>query len=68
MKVKMILTITVAALALTACNDTREQKQSGSGREYKVECIDGVEYWVSQGGNTAPRINQKTLSFVECAK
>ena len=60
-----------AALALTACNDTREQKQSGSGRGYKVECIDGVEYWyriVSTGGVMAPRINPKTMSFVGCAK
>ena len=68
---KMILTITVAALALTACNDTREQKQSDSGRGYKVECIDGVEYWVrtvSTGGVMAPRINPKTMSFVGCAK
>lgn len=62
----MLMTITVAALALTACNDNREQKQSDSGRGYKVECIDGVEYWYSRA--MAPRINPKTMSFVECAK
>lgn len=67
---KPTVLVLVAALALTACNDTREQKQSDSGREYKVECIDGVEYWyrtVSTGGVMAPRINPKTMSFVGCA-
>lgn len=65
---KYVLMATIV-LTLAACNDERSQSQSESGRTYTVECIDGVEYWTRQFGNTgymAVRVNPETLTFVRC--
>ena len=62
--------ILIASLIfLAACNDERPSSQSDSGRDYKVECIDGVEYWVRTAGYRgymAVRVDPKTLTFVRC--
>jgi uncharacterized lipoprotein len=59
----------VAVIGLAACQDERETAQSQSGRNYRVECIEGVEYWVRANGYQgymAPRISSETLTFVRC--
>jgi hypothetical protein len=70
--------IATAILALAACKDERPNSESesgrsdvasDSGRNYKVECIDGVEYWLrstAKQGYMAPRIDPKTMTFVSC--
>lgn len=66
---KYILLVT-AALFLVACKpDTRQELVSESDQTYKVECIDGVEYWKQRrgyNGYMSPRINPETLEFVRC--
>lgn len=61
--------VTTAILVLAGCNDETSNAKSESGRTYKVECIDGVEYWIRAGGNRgymAVRVDPKTMSFVRC--
>jgi len=56
-------------IALAACIDERPIAVSESNRNYKVECIDGVEYWTRANGYQgymAVRVDPKTLSFVRC--
>ena len=63
---KYVLIVT-AVLALAACKDELPITESDSGRTYKAECIDGVEYWIhTRGGYMAVRVDQKTMSFVRC--
>jgi hypothetical protein len=67
MKYTIILT---ALLALTACKeDPRPISESESGRHYRVECIDGIEYWTRANGYQgymAVRVDPETLTFVRC--
>jgi hypothetical protein len=58
---------------LSGCKpDTRQETVSESGQTYKVECIEGVEYWKQGRGSSAsymsPRINTETLTFVRCGE
>ena len=66
----MKYTIALMALfALTACKDERPVSESVSGRDYRVECIDGVEYWTRSIGNKgfmAVRVDPETMTFVRC--
>lgn len=61
--------LAIASLVfLAACYDT-PVAQSESGRQYSIECIDGVEYWFRSGNSRsvlAPRIDPNTMSFVRC--
>ena len=63
--------IPVMLITLAACQDDRERVESENGNGYRVECIDGVEYWVRRGINgrsyMAPRIDPETLTFVRCS-
>jgi hypothetical protein len=67
MKYAIIFT---AMLALTACKeDTPPIFGSESGRNYRVECIDGVEYWLRARGRLgfmALRVDPETMTFVRC--
>lgn len=58
-------------ITLVACQDDRERVESANGGKYKVECIDGVEYWlrITAGGHgyMSPRIDPETLDFVLCS-
>lgn len=61
--------VILAALTLSACKDERPRTESDSGRNYRAECIDGVEYWTRSGGNRgymAVRVDPNTMSFVRC--
>jgi hypothetical protein len=64
--------ITIAALTLAACKeDERPTVESESGRNYRVECVGGIEYWVRYSGNNgymAVRVDSETLTFVRCGK
>jgi hypothetical protein len=56
-------------LTLTACKDERPLVESNSGRDYRVECVGGVEYWARERGNKgymAVRVDPETLTFVRC--
>ena len=62
--------IPVMLITLAACNDDRERVESEDGAGYRVECIDGVEYWLRWSGYKgymAPRIDPETLEFVRCS-
>jgi hypothetical protein len=60
----------LAVLALTACvEDERPVVKSDSDRNYRVECVDGIEYWVRHSGHQgymAVRVDPDTMSFVRC--
>ena len=46
-----------------------EQPSSDSTVQYRVECIEGVEYWFRFRGDAAvmsPRIDSETLTFISC--
>jgi hypothetical protein len=61
--------VILAALALAACKDERPRTESDSGRGYRAECIDGVEYWTRSYGNAgfmAVRVDPNTMTFVRC--
>jgi len=63
--------VLMAAIVLTlaGCKDERPSTESVSGNTYRVECIDGVQYWIRGYGRSqmmAPRINPETLTFVRC--
>jgi hypothetical protein len=64
--------IAIAALTLAACNDERATVESDSGRNYRVECIDGIEYLVRSSlvykGFMAVRVDPETLTFVRCER
>jgi hypothetical protein len=66
---KYVLVMAVA-LTLAACKeDERPTVESDSGRNYRVECVGGVEYWVRHSGHNgymAVRVDPETLSFVRC--
>lgn len=58
----------IAVLVLIGC-DQRPQVVSNSGQGYRVECIDGIEYWFreqSKRAYMAVRVDPNTLSFVRC--
>jgi hypothetical protein len=60
----------LSMLALTACvEDERPVVKSDSDRSYRVECVDGIEYWVRHTrhkGYMAVRVDPDTMSFVRC--
>ena len=61
--------IVIAALTLSACKDERPTVESDSGRNYRVECVGGVEYWFRYSGHNgymAVRVDPETMSFVRC--
>jgi hypothetical protein len=61
--------IVAALVTLTACIDERPSVESESGRNYRVECVGGVEYWVRTNGHQgymAVKVDPSTLSFVRC--
>ena len=63
--------VLMAAIVLTlaGCKDERPTSFSGSGRDFQVECIDGVQYWYRNAGHSgymAARIDPETLTFVRC--
>jgi translation initiation factor IF-1 len=62
--------IVAALITLAACKeDERTAVESDSGRNYRVECLDGVEYWVRYSGHNgymAVRVDPETMSFVRC--
>jgi len=63
--------IVIAALTLAACKkeDERPTVESDSGRNYRVECVGGIEYWVRYSGHNgymAVRVDPETMSFVRC--
>jgi hypothetical protein len=63
------LLIAFAAFGLTACYYDTPVTQAESGRQYSVECIDGVEYWHRSGSSRsvlAVRVNPETMTFVRC--
>ena len=62
--------IPVMLITLAACQDEREQTQAEQGNKYRVECIDGVEYWTrwtGYKGYMAARVDPETLEFVRCS-
>jgi hypothetical protein len=66
MKYAIIFT---ALLALTACKDERPSTEGTSGREYRIECIGGIEYWHRPRGQAsllAVRVDPETMTFVRC--
>jgi hypothetical protein len=62
--------IAAVALTLAACKeDERPTVESESGRNYRVECVGGIEYWVRYSGHNgymAVRVDPATMSFVRC--
>ncbi len=63
--------IVIAALTLVACKDERPAVESDGARNYRVECVGGVEYWVQfnniqSAGYMAVRVDPETMSFVRC--
>lgn len=59
----------MALVALSACNDERPSREGTSGREYRVECIGGIEYWQRSAGHSAMlavRVDPETMTFVRC--
>ncbi len=64
--------VLMAAIVLTlaACKeDEHPSIESVSGNTYRVECIDGVQYWfrhIGYKGYMAVRVDPETLSFVRC--
>ncbi len=62
---KFIIAVPLIVL-LTGCKGDTE---SNGGRDYKVDCIDGVEYLIRRWGSVgymAPRIDSETLNFIRC--
>lgn len=61
------IALILVTLVLAGCvpEDNREQQKTESGRQYMVECIDGVEYWTGVK-RLAPRIDPATMTFRKC--
>ena len=62
---KFIIVVPLIML-LTGCKGDTE---SNNGRDYKVDCIDGVEYLIRRFGAVgymSPRIDSETLNFIRC--
>ena len=62
---KLIIAAPLIVL-LTGCNGDTE---SNTGRNYSVECVNGVEYLIRAMGNRgymSPRIDSETLDFIRC--
>jgi hypothetical protein len=68
MRMKTVLLAMTAILILGACQQEEEREivPSNTGRDYFVECIDGIEYWKRFSGHMAVRVDSQTLSFVRC--